>query len=207
MIELFNELTLNNSNMWRKNQTQDSFYRKAKLEGFRSRAAYKLLELQKKFKLINKNTNVMDLGCAPGSWLQVAKQFSNGFICGFDLLNINLIHNVHFGQIDCFDTKAVDDFLLSKKAPDKFELILSDMSPNISGDKFGDHVMSMDMLMLFRDFCERKLKGYGVCKVFDGPQLSDAIKLFSGTVRRFKPAASRADSSELYLIFSQGPVN
>lgn len=190
--------------MWRKNQNRDFFYRKAHKEGFRSRAAYKLFEIQDKFRLIKEDSTVLDLGSAPGGWLQVSRKITKSFVCGFDLNTIEPIEGVHFGQLDCFDSVKISNFLTSIHAPNKFKVILSDMSPQISGERFGDHVNSMELLHLFWDFCLERLivNGCAVAKVFEGRDLQAAINSFSkyADIKRFKPSASRAESSELYII-------
>lgn len=193
--------------MWRKCQFKDLFYRKAKDQGFRSRSAYKLLEIQGKFKIIGKNSSVLDLGCAPGGWLQVASEISKNFICGIDLNCIAPIPNVHFAQLDCYDTVAVENFLSSINAPSKFDNILSDMSPNLSGDKLSDHINSINLLLLFWSLCKLRLNynGSAVVKVFEGSRLSAILSMFakSAKVSRFKPCSSRSDSSEIYIILTE----
>lgn len=193
--------------MWRKCQFQDLFYRKAKEQGFRSRSAYKLLEIQKKFKIIGTNSSVLDLGCAPGGWLQVASEITKNFVCGIDLNCIVPIPNVRFGQLDCYDTLAMENFLSSINAPGKFDVILSDMSPKLSGDKLVDHINSVNLLLLFWNLCNFRLNfnGCGAAKVFEGNKLSCVLKVLSKSakVSRFKPFSSRPESKEFYIIINK----
>ena len=106
---------------WRKKQSEDEFFKRAKVDNYRSRASYKLLEIQQKFALITCKSTIVDLGCAPGGWLQVARKLTEGEVYGIDLQDILPIPGTHFAQMDFFDDNALDAFL-----PAKVEVILSD---------------------------------------------------------------------------------
>jgi 23S rRNA (uridine2552-2'-O)-methyltransferase len=192
------------SKAWRKNQSDDRFYAKAKSEGYRSRAAYKLLEIQNKFHVIQRDSSILDLGCAPGGWLQIARKYTNGPIVGIDLQEIAPIQSVHFGQFDFTNRDKLIPFLESVSAPHRFSVILSDMSPAISGDRETDHYCSVELTRSVLEFSQDHLQagGYMVCKLLDGIDtnlLLTEIKK-SMSVKIFKPESSRSDSREIYLI-------
>lgn len=189
---------------WRKKQAQDYAYRQAKKHGYRARSAYKLIEIQQKFHLISKESSVLDLGCAPGGWLQVATEYTHGFIAGIDLQPVDPIERVHLACLDFMDTSSVDQFLDYVNAPKKFDVILSDMSPIITGDRESDHYKSIELLEAVYEFAKLRLNksGYMVCKLFDGQATKEALHNICSTmtIKSFKPRSSRQESRELYLI-------
>lgn len=180
------------------------FYTKAKDEGYRSRAAYKLLEIQQKFAIITPNASVLDLGCAPGGWLQVARKYTQGMLVGIDLQSIEPLPKVHFGQFDFTDQDKLQAFLSEISAPQQFSVILSDMSPAISGDRDSDHFQSVDLVRCALEFSHEHLQpgGYLVCKLFDGPDTQQLLAEMKKnmSVKIYKPTSSRSESREIYLV-------
>lgn len=188
----------------RPEEARREYYRKeAKRIGYRSRAAFKLLEIHRSFHIFREGIYVVDLGCAPGGWSQVALQFvGNGRVIGVDKeeikpLPIEFIHS------------SVDDPSLASKIlcmlDRKVDLILSDMAPNISGIWSLDHIRQIDLVYKAVDLAKHILVDNGnlVVKVFEGEMLnqlkSDLARMFRRVVI-FKPRSSRKESSELYLI-------
>ncbi len=179
---------------------KDYFYKKAKEEGFRSRAAYKLLEIQKKYKIFKKGDYVLDLGCAPGGWIQVAIRFigKNGKIKGIDLLDVKPFNNSNIEIIkgDIFDY----DF-----SQEKFDVIISDMAPNTSGIKHADYFKSYELCETAFYIAKKSLKNHGnlVLKIFQGKEFNELrgkLKKNFKIISVFKPKSSRSTSSETYLV-------
>ncbi len=192
---------------WIEKRKKDYFYRKAKVEGYRSRAAYKLLQANKSYRFIKPRNRVVDLGCAPGGWLQVASKLvgSKGKVLGVDLKPIKPLNlpNVQFLQGD------VSDESLPKKIISliggKLDVVLSDLSPSISGVWEVDHARQIDLAASALSIAKLTLKDGGsfFVKVFDGPYLKEFIaemKKHFHEVKILKPKASRAESAELYLL-------
>ena len=191
---------------WFKEKKREHFYKQAKRVGYRARSAYKLKQIQNKFKILKKGNIVVDLGAAPGGWSQVAKQIigEKGIIVGIDLLPIKPIEGITFLKGDLIQEETIEylmDFLQSKKA----DVVLSDMSPDISGNYSIDHARSMYL-------CQQALKTAGLilkqngnflCKVFSGEELHDFIDTLKenfSSVKIYSPPASRKSSSEVYVI-------
>ena len=184
----------------------DEFVKRSQKEGYRSRAAYKLLELQEKDHFIKPGQVVVDLGAAPGGWLQVAKSLvgRNGLVIGLDLLEIDPISGVELIQGDFSEQKTLDRLnkILDGSPVD---LVLSDMAPNISGIAAVDQPRSMYLCELALDFCRESLAEGGdfVSKVFQGEGFDTFIrdvKSDFGRVLTRKPKASRPKSREVYLV-------
>jgi 23S rRNA (uridine2552-2'-O)-methyltransferase len=172
--------------------------------GYRSRAAFKLTEIDDRFRLLRRDAKVIDLGCAPGGWVQVALQRGAGRVVGVDLLPIDpplpdaQIVQMDFTDPDC-PAKLLD--LLGGK-PD---VVLSDMAPNTVGHKQTDHLRIMNLIELAADFAVEVLKPGGafVTKAFQGGETAAVIALLKknfADVRMVKPKASRAESSEVYFV-------
>ena len=186
---------------------KDAYYRKAKEEGYRSRAAYKLMELDQKLRLFKQGQKGVDQGCAPGGWLQVAaaKVGSKGLIVGIDRfatpsLGIAQVQTLE-GDISADESVARLKELLTGPA----DFVLSDMAPDTSGVGFADHVRSVELARLVLDAARKLLKpgGWFVAKVFEGPDLKalvEEIRASFGKVQRIKPASTRKGSRELYLM-------
>ncbi len=184
----------------------DEYVKRSQKEGFRSRAAYKLLELQDRDHFIQPGQVVVDLGAAPGGWAQVAVREvgSNGVVVGLDLLEIDPIPGVELIQGDFLETETLERLkaLLDGRPVD---LVLSDMAPNISGIAAVDQPRAMYLCELALDFCRESLvEGGGfVTKVFQGEGFDDffrAVKTSFGRVVTRKPKASRPKSREVYLV-------
>jgi len=191
---------------WYSEKKREHFYKEAKKHGYRARSAYKLKQIQKKFNIISKNDIVIDLGAAPGGWSQVAKEIigESGKIIGVDISPIKPINGVVFIQGDITDKntlEVVNKQLYNKKA----DVIISDMSPDITGNYSIDHANSMWLCENAFNFSKIILKNGGnfICKIFEGEdtvKFINSVKNDFNMVKRFSPNASRKSSSELYLI-------
>lgn len=182
-------------------ERKDHFYKKAKKEGLASRAAYKILEIEKKFKIWKKGSSILDLGSAPGGWLQILSQEvgPSGFITGVDRspLKIAPPKNVDFIQKDVSDPELTFH--------QKFDCILSDLSPDLSGIRFRDTYRSYELAMrvweLAKLFLEKK--GNLVVKIFPGEENNSLQKEIQKRFQKFQifvPKATRQASSEIYWI-------
>ena len=190
------------SQAWLERQINDPFAAKARAEGYRSRAAYKLIELDDKLKLLKKGLRVIDLGCAPGGWLQVAKQRGITQLVGVDLLDVDPISQVEILKMD-FTDPACGPALIAALGGQP-DLILSDIAPNTVGHKQTDHIRIVGLIEAAVDFTFEVLKPGGafVAKAFQGGETEAVLKLLKERftkVQHIKPKASRAESSEVYL--------
>lgn len=183
---------------------RDFFYRKAKDEGYRSRAAYKLQQINEKFQIIRKNDTVVDLGAAPGGWLQVAYELSGGRVVGVDLLRIKDIEGVDTikGDIRRDETVGKIRELIGEDGADA---VICDAAPNLSGNWSYDHARSIDLATSALECALKILKLGGVfaVKVFQGDMFPDFINKVRGyfvKVQAFSPEASRSQSAEIYVI-------
>ena len=194
------------SGSWRERQERDPFVVRARSEGWRSRAVYKLEQIDRKEKLLKPGMVVVDLGAAPGSWSQYITEKLDGRvrIIALDLLEMDALPSVEFIQGD-FREDEVLQKLGATLGEERADLVMSDMAPNISGNRSVDQPRAMYLAELALDLCERALKRGGdfVCKLFQG-EGSDAFiaaaKQRFGRVRVMKPEASRAGSREVYLV-------
>lgn len=194
------------SGRWLREHFDDIYVRQAQKEGYRSRAVYKLVELDKKDHLIKPGMTVVDLGAAPGGWSQYAveKVGDQGRVVALDLLSIDSIAGVEFIQGD-FREQSVLDQLLQTLGDTQAGLVLSDMAPNISGVNAVDQPQAMHLCELALELAEKVLKPGGslVVKVFQGEGFDDYIrdvrKRFKKVVFR-KPKASRPRSREVYAL-------
>jgi 23S rRNA (uridine2552-2'-O)-methyltransferase len=191
------------SQAWLERQLNDPFVAEAKAKGFRSRAAFKLLEIDNRFGLIRQGSRVVDLGCAPGGWVQVALERGASAVAGVDLLAVDPLPPAKLIQMDFADPACGGMLIdLLGGAPD---LILSDMAPNTTGHKQTDHLRIVGLIEAAVDFAVEVLKPGGgfVTKAFQGGETADVLKLLKthfNEVRHVKPKASRAGSSEVYLV-------
>jgi 23S rRNA (uridine2552-2'-O)-methyltransferase len=198
------------SGRWLTEHFADPYVRRAKDAGLRSRAAFKLEEIDAVEKLLSAGTVVVDLGAAPGGWSQYAarKLAGRGRVIALDLLAMDAIPGVTFLQGD-FREQPVVDALLAELGGERVDLVLSDMAPNISGVDVVDQARAADLESLALDFALQVLgpQGAFVMKVFQGAGfqelLGEARRRFA-TVRMRKPKASRSRSSETYLV-ARGP--
>ena len=184
----------------------DSYVQRAQAGGWRSRAVFKLIEIDEKERLLKPGMTVVDLGSTPGSWSQYAvKRIQpSGRLIGVDLLPMMGIPGVEFIQGD-FREDAVLDQLLATLDGRPVDLVLSDMAPNITGIAVSDQARVMHLAELTLDFCERQLKpgGFLLVKVFQGSgyaELRKAVEAGFESVVVRKPAASRDRSAEVYLL-------
>ena len=193
------------SSKWLNRHINDEFVLKSKKEGFRSRSSYKLIQINEKFNFLNSSKNIVDLGCAPGGWLQVSKKFSSveTKILGIDKLNVEPIPGVWFYQGDIFEDKVINYIETFFKK--KIDLIMSDMSPNSTGNKKVDHLRILSLVERVVDISNLFLKreGFIVIKIFQGGMYGDlmiSLKESLKNIKNFKPKASRKESPEMYLI-------
>ena len=194
------------SSRWLQEHFDDEYVRRAKAEGYRSRAVYKLLEIDQKDRLLRPGMRVVDLGAAPGGWSQVVVQRigSRGSVVGVELLPIEPIAGVNLLQGD-FREEVVLEQLLEKVGDEQVDLVLSDMAPNLSGMSTVDIPKAMFLVELAHDFSQRTLRSGGdlLMKVFQGDgfePLLQALRADFETVLTRKPKASRGRSRELYLL-------
>jgi len=198
--------TRKSSRRWLDRHVSDPYVQRAQREGYRSRAAYKLLELQDKDQLMRRGMRVVDLGAAPGGWSQVAAQLvgRQGRVVALDLLPMEPIDGAELLQGD-FREDADFARLEELLGGDAVDLVLSDMAPNVSGMKAVDQPRMMYLVELAADFAERVLKPGGnlVVKAFQGEGFDAIIKTLRTDYQRVvtrKPAASRNESKEVYLV-------
>lgn len=191
---------------WLDRHVNDPYVQKAQVDGYRSRAAYKLIELNEKDKIFKKGMTVVDLGAAPGGWLQVAKDLvgPKGKLIGIDLLPVDPIDGVDFIQGDFREDEPYQELLkLTENQP--VDLVMSDLAPNLSGNKGIDQPRIIHLLDLAFDFAQQTLRPGGalLMKAFHGEGLEayvrDLKKHFK-VVKWRKPGASRAKSSEIYIL-------
>lgn len=194
------------SNRWMSEHVNDPYVKKAQVDGYRSRAAYKLIELNDKDQLIRPGHIVMDLGSAPGGWSQVAGPWvgDRGRIIATDILPMDTLENTDFIQGD-FTDEAVFSQILAMLGDRHADVVISDMAPNISGVNASDQASSIYLVELALDMAKQVLKQKGsfVAKVFQGEGYDDYLKqvreVFDKVLIR-KPDASRARSREVYLV-------
>ena len=194
------------SNEWLRRHVNDPYVKKAQLEGYRSRSAYKLIELNEKDRLIKPNMFLLDLGSAPGGWSQVASKLigRNGRVLATDILPMDSVANVDFIQGD-FTDEAVVGRLLEWLGDGKFDLIVSDIAPNITGIDSADQASSMYFLEIALDTVRKTLKTGAtfVAKMFQGSGSDQYVKELRTSFEKVlirKPAASRAESREVYIV-------
>jgi len=194
------------SSRWLQEHVSDPFVKQAQKEGYRARSAYKLLELNGKDRLFRPGMRVVDLGSAPGGWSQVASRLvgDRGQVVATDILPMDAVRGVDFVQGD-FREQAVMDEVLGRLGGEPVDVVLSDMSPNISGVSSADQAASIYLLELALDMVQRVLKPGGtfVAKLFQGSGSDDYLrevrKDFDKVTIR-KPAASRSRSREVYFV-------
>lgn len=194
------------SNQWLRSHFDDEYVKRAQREGYRSRAAYKLAEIQEKDRLIRPGMTIVDLGAAPGGWSQYAAGIlkGQGRILAMDILPMDELAAVDFIQGD-FREDEVFESLQKSLAQAKVDLVLSDMAPNISGMGVVDQPRSMYLVELAVDFADKVLDEGGtlLCKVFQGegfdPLLAGLRSKYSKVLIR-KPKASRPKSREVYML-------
>ena len=191
------------SNSWKIKQHRDQFFKKSKTLGYRSRASFKLIELNKKYKFLKKNTNLLDLGSFPGGWSQVASQIIiEGRIMSIDIKNMEPIKNVSFlkGDVLSNETKSA----VKKYFRSNLDVILSDMAADTTGNKSLDSIRTNQLCADVIHFSKETLKPKGVLvsKLFMGDDFLEVKNLAKSIFKKvnfFKPESSRKESKETYL--------
>ena len=193
------------SRKWLERQLNDPYVARAKREGYRSRAAFKLIEIDDKHRLFKPGARVADLGAAPGGWSQVAAKRigAHGRVVGIDILDMDEIAGVEFARIDFLDPDAPDRLKTMLGGP--ADVVLSDMAANATGHRQTDHLKIMALVEAAAEFAGEVLKPGGsfLAKVIQGGTegtLLATLKRDFATVKHVKPAASRSDSAELYVL-------
>lgn len=190
---------------WRQDQRSDPYFQKAKAEGYRARSAYKLTQIQERFHILRSGQMILDLGAAPGSWSQVAREIVGpvGQVIAVDLQAIDPIPGVTAlqGDITALETQA----RLLEAAGGPVDAVLSDAAPNTSGIRDRDHAFSVALVRAAFEVARRSLKpgGHFVAKVFEGgdlPELIVDLRRHFETVKPFYPQASRQESREIFLV-------
>ena len=194
------------SNRWLNRHLNDEYVRKSKIDGYRSRSSYKLIQINEKYDFLKNSFKIVDLGCSPGGWLQVVSKLSpkSSKVIGFDLIDLKEIPDIEFYKIDVNESEIfekIDSFFEKKK----IDLLLSDMSPNSSGNKKVDHLRIVSIIERVLEIAENSLKknGFLVAKIFQGGAQGDLILKMKKTldsIEYFKPKASRSESPETYLV-------
>jgi 23S rRNA (uridine2552-2'-O)-methyltransferase len=191
------------SQQWISRQLNDPYVGKAIDQGYRSRAAFKLMEIDDKYKLLKKGTRVVDLGAAPGGWTQVAVERGCGVVVALDILEMAPIAGATVLQADFLDAKAPAK--LEAVLGGKVDVVLSDMAPSTTGHRETDHMRIVILVEAAIEFMTHTLRKGGafVAKFRQGP---DEVNIFNATKTRFdkivrvKPPASRSESSEFYIV-------
>ena len=192
------------SKSWVIRQRRDKYVRQSKLEGYRSRAVYKLKELDEKFKIIKNNLNILDVGSAPGSWTQYLSEKSKGSkIMSIDLKEVEKIKDVYHVVGDFLDDenqKIITDYF-----PKKIDLVVSDMAVNTTGNKNLDSIQTGELSLTAMDFAVSMLrpKGIFLSKIFMGSTFNEIVENAKKNFKEskiFKPPSSRKDSKESFII-------
>jgi 23S rRNA (uridine2552-2'-O)-methyltransferase len=193
------------SRAWLERQISDPYVARAKREGFRSRAAYKLAEIDDKYRLLRPGAHVVDLGAAPGGWSEIAARRigGHGRVIAIDILEMKPVAGVEFLQLDFLDETAPGR--LKAMLDGKADVVLSDMAANATGHRQTDHLRIMALAEAAAHFAREVLSEGGsfLCKVLQGgteAALLAALKRDFASVKHVKPPASRSDSAELYLL-------
>ena len=191
------------SNSWKIKQHRDPYFKKSKILGYRSRASFKLIELNKKYRFIKKKSNLLDLGSCPGGWSQVAsKIITNGKILSIDIKDMEPINNVKFVKADILQNETKDIIIAYFQS--KLDIIISDMAADTTGNRSLDSIrtnqLCAEIINLSKDIL--KPKGVLVSKIFMGEdfiEVKNLAKSIFKTVNFFKPNSSRSESKETYI--------
>jgi len=191
---------------WYLEKKREHFYKQAKKDGYRARSAFKLLQIQKRYGILKQGDTVVDLGAAPGGWSQVVKEIvgDEATVIGIDLLQIQPIEGITFLQGDMTEEESIQN-ILDLTDENNVDVVISDMSPNISGNYSMDQARSIFLCEQALKTCDLILRPGGnfVCKVFEGEDLPDLLKEVKTKfkiIKQFNPTASRKTSSEVYII-------
>ncbi len=191
------------SNTWKIKQHRDQFFKKSKTLGYRSRAAFKLIELNEKFKFIKSNSKLLDIGASPGGWSQISSKIvTSGKILSLDIEKMEPIKNVSFIQCDFLDEKTSQK--ISSFFGENLDIILSDMAANTTGNKSLDCIRTNELCAQVIEFSSKNLKPNGVLvsKLFMGEDFIEVRKLAKSMFKKvqfYKPQSSRNESKETYL--------
>ena len=191
------------SNSWRIKQHRDQFFKKSKALGYRSRASFKLIEINKKFKFIKNKTNLLDLGSCPGGWSQVASELiKTGKIMSIDIKDMKPIKNLKFIKGDIFEDEIKDVVISYFKS--NLDVIVSDMAADTTGNKSLDSIRTNQLCTEVINFSKNTLKPKGVLvsKIFMGEDFIEVKNLAKSVFKKvnfFKPESSRKESKETYL--------
>jgi 23S rRNA (uridine2552-2'-O)-methyltransferase len=205
MDKIHNKKLKKSSKLWISRQNNDFYVKEAKARGYRSRSAFKLIEINKKFKFLKNNLNIVDLGSAPGGWSQVCSEVNkNGKTLSIDILDMDKIDNVFFYKKD-FNETDFFDFVNNFFENTKVDLVLSDMAVNTTGNKDLDAIktnsIALDVVNLSRVIL--KPKSSLLVKIFSGKDENILIKNAKDSfknIERIKPDSSRKESREMYLL-------
>jgi len=191
------------SKNWIIKQHRDPFFKQSKIQGYRSRSAFKLIEMNKKFKFLKKETYLLDLGCSPGGWAQVAtKIISKGEILSVDIKSMDNIHNVNFLKGDLLDNEICEK--ISNYFEKKFDVVISDIAANTTGNRNLDSFRTGELCLIAMDLAKKVLNKEGVflSKVFMGSVFDEinkkARECFKNVIK-YKPLSSKKESKELYI--------
>lgn len=191
---------------WYTEKKKEHFYNEAKRTGYRARSAFKLQQIQNRFHCIPRDGIVVDLGAAPGGWSQVARELvgDHGLVIGADLSTIQPLEGVQFIRGDVTQTETIDQIRVLMNGRDA-DVVLSDMSPNISGNYSVDQARSAWLCDCALHAVDSLLKqgGHFICKIFEGEdtkEFLEKVKQRFRVVKTFSPEASRKSSSEVYII-------
>lgn len=196
------------SRLWLERQLNDPYVARAKREGYRSRAVYKLSEIDDKYRFLKAGGRVIDLGAAPGGWSQIAAKKvgaaeGKGRVIAIDLLDMDPVPGVEFLQLDFLDPVAPD--VLKEKLGGRADVVLSDMAANATGHRKTDHLKIVALVEAAAEFAREVLAPGGafLAKVLQGGTEGDLLAMLKRdftSVKHIKPAASRANSAELYML-------
>ena len=191
------------SKLWIERQINDPYVKEAKIKGYRSRAAFKIEELDDKFKLIKKGALIVDLGCAPGGWVQIAMQRGAGRVVGIDILPVETVAGADLIEMDFMDPNAPN--VIKEMLDGAPDLVMSDLAANTTGHRQTDHLKTVALVEAAAEFAMDTLRPGGafVTKVFQGGAEKTLLKTLKhnfDVVKHAKPKSSRAGSPEMYLV-------
>lgn len=191
------------SKLWIERQINDPYVKEAKIKGYRSRAAFKLEELDDKFKLIKKNALIVDLGCAPGGWVQIALKRGARHVVGIDILPVDVVAGADLIEMDFMDENA--PVAIKERLGGAPDLVMSDLAANTTGHRNTDHLKTVALVEAAADFAMDVLTPGGafITKVFQGGAEGNLLNILKSnfkTVKHAKPKSSRSGSPEMYLV-------
>ena len=195
------------SKNWLTKQKRDPFFQQSRIQGFRSRSAFKLIEMNKKFKFLKKNSSLLDLGSSPGGWSQVAeKKITRGKILSVDIKSMEKINNVNFIQGDFRESKIYENIMIFFNY--KADVVLSDMAANTTGNKDLDSYRTGELCLSAMELAKKILTKNGIflSKIFMGSmfkEINENAKKYFKKVVKYKPLSSKKESKEIY-IFCEG---